>query len=547
MLRELHIAGLGVIEDVTLELSPGLNVLSGETGAGKTMVTVGLALVLGRRGQAGMVRMGAGKGRVEALFEASAVPVAREWSEDGQLVLARTISADGRSSARAGGQLSPLATLAAVGGELVELHGQNQAQRLLAPGAQLAFLDRLAGPEHARTLEAYRRVHARLRRVRGRLERLDAEARTREREKDLLAYQVGEIEGAGLRPGEAASLEAEASRLAHAERIREQLAEAVAAVGAEGAGADALRRAAAAAEEVSALDPSATELARRLSSLSAEATEATADLRAHAEAVDLDPARLEEVRERLAALRSLERKYGEGESGVLAYLEEARERLAGLRGEDDERAALVAESQSLEARATELAGALTDARRKAAPGLGAAIEGELRALGMEGASLEVRLRPEESLGPDGGEGAMFHFAAGPAQPPQPLARVASGGELSRTMLACRTVLADLDDVPTLVFDEVDAGIGGRAGLAVGRRLVRLARSRQVLVVTHLPQIACFADRHFRVTKDAGLARVTALEGPARVEELSRMLSGLPTEEAASHAEQLLAEAARETA
>jgi DNA repair protein RecN (Recombination protein N) len=546
MLRELHIAGLGVIDDVTLELSPGLNVLSGETGAGKTMVTVGLALVLGRRAQAGMVRAGAGKGRVEALFEASAVPAAREWSEDGQLVLARTISADGRSSARAGGQLAPMATLAGVGGELVELHGQNQAQRLLAPDAQLAFLDRFAGREHGETLEAYRAVHAGLRSVRGRLERLDAEARMREREKDLLVYQVGEIERAGLMPGEAAALEAEASRLAHAERIRERLAEAIAAVGDEGSGADALHRAVAAAQEVAALDPRASELAERLASLAAEATEAGADLRAHTEAVELDPDRLEEVRDRLAVLRSLERKYGEGEAGVLAYLEEARERLAGLRGEDDERAGLAAESQTLEARASELAGALSDARRKAAPGLAAAIEAELGALGMEGAGLEVRLSPVDPLGPDGGEGVVFLFSAGPAQPPQPLARVASGGELSRTMLACRTVLADLDRVPTLIFDEVDAGIGGLAGLAVGRRLARLARSRQVLVVTHLPQIACFADRHFRVVKEAGSARVSALEGPTRVEELSRMLSGMPTEEAASHAEQLLAEAARET-
>lgn len=545
MLRELHISGLGVIEDVTVELAPGLNVLTGETGAGKTMVTVGLALALGRRAKSGLVRAASGKAGVEALFDASTVPAAADWAEDGQLVLARSISSDGRSTARAGGQLAPVSTLAELGVQLVEIHGQHQTQRLLTSAAQLAFLDRFVGAGHLRTVGAYRSAYARLRALTSRLERLATKEREREREKDLLAYQVGEIEAAGLAPGEVGALQTEESRLTHAERIRERAAEAVASLADDGGGADRLRLAAVALEEVAALDAGAADLGRRGGSLAAEAADLAEGLRAYAETVELDPARLDHVRDRLAAIRSLERKYGEGEEGILGYLDDARRRLETLEGAGEERDRLAAEADSLHQEARRLAAAVSDGRRQAAPRLATAMEVELHGLGMEGAGLEVRLMPEEDLGPDGTEGAAFLFSGGERQEPQPLSRVASGGELSRAMLACRTVLADLDDVPTLVFDEVDAGIGGRAGVAVGRRLARLARSRQVLVVTHLPQIACFADRHLSVTKEAGTARVADLQDDERVEELSRMLSGLPTEEAATHAEQLLAEAARE--
>jgi DNA repair protein RecN (Recombination protein N) len=546
MLRELHISGLGVIEDVTLELAPGLNVLTGETGAGKTMVTVGLALVLGRRAQAGLVRQGASKAGVEALFEAPP-SAASEWAEDGQVVLARGISADGRSSARAGGQIAALATLADLGAQFVEVHGQHQTQRLLSPASQLAFLDRFAGTAHLEAAVRFREAYGGLRSLRSRLGALEADDREREREKDLLAYQVREIEAAAIAPGEIDALESESSRLSHAERIRERVSESVASLAEEGGGADRVRAVAAALQEVASLDADAGDLARRSGSLAAEAADLAEGLRAYGETVELDPVRLEQVRDRLAAIRSLERKYGDGEDGILRYLQEARGRLEALEGAGEERDRLHAEVEALESRARSLATSMSDGRREAAPRLAAAVEGELHGLGMEGARLEVRLAPDEELGPDGFESVTFLFSGGTGQPPQPLSRVASGGELSRTMLACRTVLADLDDVATLVFDEVDAGIGGRAGVAVGRRLARLARRRQVLVVTHLPQIACFADRHFRVTKEDGTARVTALEGGDRVEELSRMLSGLPTEEAATHAEQLLAEAAREKA
>jgi DNA repair protein RecN (Recombination protein N) len=546
VLLELHISGLGVISDLDLELHPGLNVLTGETGAGKTMVTVGLALALGGRASASLVRREAGRVRVEARFDSPATPAAAEWAEDGEIVLARTVSADGRSAARIGGQMVPVSALSALGPDLVEVHGQNHAQRLLSAAEQTSFLDRFAGGEHAAVAREYREAYDRLRRARLRLEELDRETREREREKDLLAYQVREIEAAGVSPGEAGALSAEESRLANAERLSERAATAELAMSADGGAADGLAAAAAALRDAAPVDEEAAGLSVRLTAVAEEAADVAREIRSWRERVRVDPQRLEEVRERLHAIGALERKYGEGEEGVLAYLEQARDRLASLEGTGREREELEAEVGELVARAGTLAAALTAGRRLAAPELGSALEAELHELGMLGATVEVVLRPVPELGAAGADRAELLFSGGPGQAAMPLAKVASGGELSRTMLACRSVMADLDAVPTLVFDEVDAGIGGRAGLAVGRRLARLARSRQVLVVTHLPQIACFADRHVRVAKDSGTATVSALADEERVEEISRMLSGLPeSDAAATHAEELLAQAAAE--
>ncbi len=544
MLLELHIAGLGVIEDLDLELHPGLNVLTGETGAGKTMVTVGLALALGGRASASLVREGAARAGVEARFRSPDTPAATEWTEDGEILLARTVGADARGSARVNGRLAPVSALASLAPELVEVHGQNQAQRLLAAAEQTAFLDRFAGSDHVRMVELHREVFERLRRARRRLGELDREEREREREKDLLAYQVREIETASVAPGETEALRAEESRLANADRLMDRARAVERALSAEGGAADALAAAAASLRDAAAVDPEAEVLADRLTAVADEAAELARDARDWRERVRADPARLAEVNERLQALSQLERKYGEGEQGVLAYLEDARTRLAALEGAAEERAGLESEVAELGAQAAGLAAALTGTRTSVAPRLAAAVEAELHELGMAGASVQVALRASAEAGQLGAERAELLFSGGPGQAPLPLGKGASGGELSRTMLACRSVLADLDRVPTLVFDEVDAGIGGRAGLAVGRRLARLAATRQVIVVTHLPQIACFADRHIRVEKDGGTATVEVLDDDERVAEISRMLSGLPESDvAASHAEELLAQAA----
>lgn len=545
MLRELHISGLGVIEDLDLEFDPRLNVLTGETGAGKTMITVGLALCLGQRGSATMIRSGVGSARVQARFDATVTGDPGGWAEDGEVLLARTVGADGKSAARIGGQLAPISALVQLASHLVEMHGQHQGLKFLSAAAQTEFLDRFAGAEHLARVRSFRDIRGRLQAARARLEEITALARERERDMDLLAYQIREIESTGVRPGELAGLEGEEARLAHAERLLGYAVSAEDVLSAEGRGVDSVLTVAAALREASSLDPKAEELADRSAALAEEASDLARDLRRYREGLVLDPARLEEVRERVAALRALERKYGEGEEGILAYLVEARDRFSSLACTDEERIGLEESVEELGATTANAAAGLTRVRAEAGPRLAAAIEAELRELGMEGVTVDVERHPLAEPGSTGAERVELLFSGGPGQIQLPLSKVASGGELSRTMLACRSVMVDLDDVPTLVFDEVDAGIGGKAAVAVGKRLAALAGSRQVLVVTHLPQIASFADRHIRVEKASGRATATLLEGSERVAELSRMLSGLPESEAAAiHAEELLAEASK---
>jgi DNA repair protein RecN (Recombination protein N) len=543
VLRELHISGLGVIADLELELAPGLNVLTGETGAGKTMVTVGLLLALGERGSASLVRDDASAARVQARFDAT--DDTAEWAEDGEVILARSIARDGRSTARIGGQLATASALAELGAGLVEHHGQGQTQRLLAPAAQTAFLDRFAGDAHLVALGTYRETYERLRGTRTELEAMLEAARGRERELDLLAYQVNEIESVGPRVGETEELTAEEARLSHVERLIEQASAAEQALTGEEGIADAVAGLASVLEAVAELDPTAVEIAGRARGMAVETSELARDVRAYGEALLADPERLQVVRERIAALKQLQRKYGPSDADVSAFLAEASERLRTLAGADDRIAELEADVATLTTQTDDRAAVVTAGRAHASRSLEEAVGAELEELGMPGAAFEIRLVTADEPGPWGVERAELWFSPSAGQPARTLAKAASGGELSRVMLACRSVLADLDEVGTLVFDEIDAGIGGQAGLAVGRRLARLAAGRQVLVVTHLPQIACFADRHLRVTKDGGTASVDLLDGQDRAEELSRMLAGLAgSESAVSHAEELLEEADR---
>ena len=545
MLRELHISGLGVIEDLDLELHPGLNVLTGETGTGKTMVTVGLQLALGRRGGTSLVRAGAPAAKVQARFDAPPAATSAGWAEDGEVLLARTVTAEGRSTARVSGQLAPVSALTGLAGELVEVHGQHEGQKLLSTVAQTRFLDRFAGGEHLDAVEDLRVEHGRLREATAALAELDERERDRERQMDLLAYQVREIETAAPRAGETDQLKLEAARLDHAGRLLERASSAERSLAAEDGAADALGAASAELRAAGEVDPGAEELAARAFELSAAATELAVEVRGYRERLELDPTRLQEVRERIDALDALRRKYGNGEEEVLAFGDRARKSLDALAGVEQERERAAAEVAERTERVGALATVVSDGRARAVPELSQALQRELGELGMEGASIEVTLVPNPELTSGGAEHAAFVFSGGPGQPAQPLAKVASGGELSRTMLACRSVLVDLDDVPTLIFDEVDAGIGGQAGVAVGRRLANLALGRQVVVVTHLPQIASFADRHIRVRKDDGTASIEVLDDAQRVEELSRMLAGLPgSDAAAAHAEELLSEAGR---
>ncbi len=541
MLRELHISGLGVIDDLDLDLHPGLNVLTGETGAGKTMVTVGLALALGVRADSSLVRSGAKAARVQARFDAS--QSAADWAEDGEVLLARSVGVDGKSAARVGGQLATASMLADLGASLVEVHGQHQAQRLLSSATQTGFLDRFAGDAHLVAIAAYRDTWERWRDARQALDALATATRERERELDLLAYQVREIEAVDPQEGETDRLTADEARLAHVERLLERAAEAEATLSGETSVGDALAAAANALADAARLDAAAEGLAERARSLSAELAELARDIRDYREALSADPDRLQAIRERLSALKALQRKYGATEAEVLAFLEASASRVATLATADERLSELTEEADRLQTELHERAAVLTRGRTEAAPALATALERELRQLGMPGATIRVELEPSPELGTAGAERVELRLSPSPGQKAASLAKTASGGELSRTMLACRSVMADLDDVPTLVFDEVDAGIGGEAGLAVGRRLANLAGGRQVLVVTHLPQIACFADRHILVEKGSGTASVRVLSDDERVHELSRMLAGLTGSDGAiTHAEELLATA-----
>jgi len=568
MLAELRIRDLGVIDDARLEVSAGLNVLTGETGAGKTMVVDALALLLGGRADPGAVRAGRPAALVEGrlrtgddLQVAAALASADVTDEDGEVVVARQVLVEGRSRAQLQGRMATVAAVAEVVRPLVEVHGQHEFQDLLRPGVQRDLLDRFAGDPVLAPRAAFAAGWRRLRTVTRELDDLATRAREREREIDLLRHQLEEIDAAQVRVGESAELAAEAERLENAEALQQAAALAHQLLeGDEDAGAvTALGAAARAVHGPGGHDRALGELAERAQALAAEVGDLASSLRAYAEAVLVDPARLEAVNLRMARLRDLERKYGDDEAAVLAFAGEAARRLAELEGGTLRSEALEAEAAELRRDLAGTGAALTEARQEAADRLAEAIRVELADLAMPSATVVVAVEQDlDDAGlevggrclaatEDGLDRVDFRLAAHPGAPLRPLGRAASGGELSRVMLALRVVLAGVDRTPTLVFDEVDAGVGGRTAAAVGRRLALLARRHQVLVVTHLPQIAAHADRHFTVEKrsadGATSTDVRLLDDAGRVGELSRMLAGMEGSGLAqAHAEELLAAA-----
>jgi DNA repair protein RecN (Recombination protein N) len=568
MLAELRIRDLGVIDDAHLEVSAGLNVLTGETGAGKTMVVDALALLLGGRADPGAVRAGRPAALVEGRLQAgddpevkAALAAAGVSDEDGEVVVARQVLVEGRSRAQLQGRMATVAAVADVVRPLVEVHGQHEFQDLLRPGTQRDLLDRYAGEAVLGPRAAFAAGWRRLRAVTRELDDLTTRAREREREIDLLRHQLEEIDAAHVRVGESAELAAEAERLANAEALQQAAALAHQLLeGDEDAGAaTALGSAAKAVHGPGGHDRALGELAERAQALAAEVGDLASSLRAYAEAVLVDPARLEEVNQRTALLRDLERKYGDDEAAVLDFAAQAADRLAELEGGSLRSEALEGEAARLRQELAATGATLTAARREAAARLGEALRVELADLAMPSARVEVAVEqdPDQgglevdghrlAAGEDGLDRVDLRLAAHPGAPLRPLGRAASGGELSRVMLALRVVLAGVDRTPTLVFDEVDAGVGGRTAAAVGRRLAELARRHQVLVVTHLPQIAAHADRHFTVDKrsadEVTSTELRLLDDAGRVGELSRMLAGMEGSGLAqAHAEELLAAA-----
>lgn len=562
MVEEVTIRGLGVIDEAVLELSPGFNVLTGETGAGKTMVVTSLGLLFGGRADPQRVRPGADRASVEGRIvvapdgkAAARVEEAGGELDDGTLIVTRTVSAEGRSRAHLGGRSVPVSMLITIADDLVAVHGQSDQQRLLQPGRQRAALDRYAGAAIDKPLRAYGAAYQRHRQVTALLDELTTRSRERAQEADLLRFGLEEIEKVDPKGGEDAELAADEERLGHADALRTAATTAHEALlgdpGAAVAAADAVGLLGAARNALEAVrdhDQVLAALADRVAEANYLVSDVGTELAAYAESVEADPARLAVVQERRAALTALTRKYGETVADVLAWAQRSAQRLTELDGDDERIDELRAEHTELTERLGELAGELTAVRQDAAERFSAAVTEELTALAMPHARIVAAVTQTGEFGPYGVDEVELRLAAHPGAPPLPLHKGASGGELSRVMLAIEVVFAGADPVPTFVFDEVDAGVGGKAAVEIGRRLARLARSAQVIVVTHLPQVAAFADQHLVVEKsnDGTVTRsgVTALDQDGRVRELSRMLAGLEDSELGrAHAEELLALAA----
>ncbi|HEU4488104.1 MAG TPA: DNA repair protein RecN [Actinomycetota bacterium] len=548
MLTELLVEGVGVIERAELSFDEGSCALTGETGAGKTLVVAAVALLLGERADRTLVRTGAPRALVEGRFSlARAHPVvdrlaAQELLDDSpqteaDVVLSRVISPEGRSRARVNGRLVPLAALAQIGSELVEIAGQSEHGRINGAREQRRLLDFFAG-----TVSVADEVAAAVRRsaaLKGRLDEAHAGARARARELDVLEFEVAEIDAAGIEEGELDHLHAQTVRLELAEKVSSSLHGAVEYLRGEGGAVEKTSAAQSAVAGAKDRDQVFASVAERLGSCAVELEDIAQELRALT--LEPDPEALEQAHLRKATVARLLRKYGQDEGEVLAYLERARARAEELRATDASLTQLEEEHKAALEEAQRRSSVLAAARRVAAPELAAAVEHELAALALEGARFGVVIEPCE-LGEGGTERVSFELAANPSEVPRPISKVASGGELARIALALHLVVRR-SETQTMIFDEVDAGVGGQAALAVGRALAELGRNggAQVLLVTHLPQVAAFADSHYRVVSSPEGAKVTRVEAEERVAELSRMLAGLPqSERAQEHAQELLA-------
>jgi DNA repair protein RecN (Recombination protein N) len=532
-LLELSVRDLALIDRLRLELEAGLNVLTGETGAGKSLVIDALGLALGARADTTLVRHGAEAARVEALFDRLPEP----------LIATREVSAGGRSTARLDDQAATAARLAETVGPLVEIHGQHEQSRLLDERWQRELLDAFGG--HADLRAAMGRAVERWHENRDALSDLALDPRAVERRLELLRHEVEEIGGARLRAGEADELRARLDLARHGEAIARGAEAIRASLDGEGSGArEALAGGLREARAVARVDPRFEAVATRLAGLEAELDDAASEVRRLADGVDHDAAALLAAEERLSRIYSLERRYGDDEAAVIGHGERAVAEIDRLEGLAGERTRREAEEARLLADVASAAGALSGRRREAAERLGIAGDEALRSLGFRAGAFSVEVgrraagsdEPAIELDGDavafdttGADEVVFRFAPNPGEPPRPLARIASGGELSRVALAIKQVLAAADRTPTLVFDEVDAGIGGRTADPVGRSLWALARSHQVLVVTHLPQIAAHADAHFRISKrerdGRTVTEIERLDREGRIVELAAMLGG----------------------
>jgi DNA repair protein RecN (Recombination protein N) len=551
MLRELRIRNFAVVENVTVPFAPGFNVLTGETGAGKSILVDALLLVRGARAQSDVIRGDADAATVEAVFAVDEGPAAAVLEEaglapeDGDVVVRRELSRAGRHRAFVNDSPVTVALLERLGDALVHVHGQHEHQRLLEPAYQLELLDRFGDADTLR--ERFAALFVKQREARADLERRRGAGRDRAQREDLLRFQVSELDAAQLRPGEDEDLRTERRRLQHAERFAAGLEEVGTLLRDDPASAAArLARAARVLSDLGRIDPAFAAPVELLEAARINTDEALNAVRSLRDTIVFEPGRLEAIDARLDALARLARKYGDSAEAMLRFRAEAAAELERLErheevlGEDERRLA------ELEAEMLGAARELGATRRKAADMLAPAVQRELRQLGMERATFEAAIvdLALEDIGARGAERAEFRFSGNAGEPPRPLARIASGGELARTMLALQVVLLAYERAPTMVFDEVDAGIGGRAATAVGDKLAAVGAGRQALCVTHLASIASVADHHLRVVKTVRAGRTRAavdvVAGEARIAEIARMLSGEASSAAAlAHARTLL--------
>ena len=551
MLEILRIENFALIESIEIEFLPGFNVLTGETGAGKSILVGALNLVLGARASSDTVRQGADKARVEAVFRLNqpAPRLARLLEDadvpldEGTLYLARVVKADGRSRAYAGGRMVPVHLLAAIGDELVDLHGQHEHQSLLHADCQLDLLDAFGGlEEEARQLAGQ---VTELRNAERELTALEQDDREMARQMDYLRHAAGEIAEAALEPGEEEQLRARRNLITNAEAVRNLAAAVYAALyeNESGAATDLVGHAERELEELTELDARFQEFATRLTE-ARDGIEAVAQgVRSAAEEVEYDPDELEALNQRLALLGNLKRKYGDTLEEILAFQADAQQRADAYSRRDERLAALRAERDKLHQEAATAARALRGARKRAAENLDKQVAATLQELGMKGARFSTSFE-EGELTSRGLDRVAFLLSANPGEPLKALKQVASGGEVSRIMLALKAVFAHADRIPTLVFDEIDAGVGGAVARKVAAKVAALGLSHQVLCITHIPQIAAGASAHFTVQKRSVKGRtsteVYSVRTEARVREVARLLDGTVSEVSLEHARELLA-------
>jgi DNA repair protein RecN (Recombination protein N) len=571
MLRRLAIANFAIIERAEIDVEPGFNVLTGETGAGKSILIDAVEVALGGRASTDYVRSGSEGASVEVTFDLSSLPAVSQCLEamgatarvDHLLTLGREMTAAGRSTGRINGRVASAGSIREVTQHIVDLHGQHEHQSLLKPERHLDFLDSFGGGPVQGQRRLVEAAHAQLQRVRAEMDALAGDAGQRQRQLELLRFQLEEIDRAALRPGEEAAIEEERRILGSIERLRNLLGGAYSSMTEPGEGpslAELAGQVAAAVGEAARIDPGLEELNRALIDLSYQVQDSTRELRRHLERLQPDPARLEELERRLDSLAGLRRKYGPTLEDVLAYRERASQELDRIIAGESTVRRLEAEREQISRELGEHAGSLSSLRVGVARDLERRMEEQLRDLAMDAVVFRVSIEQEEAAAgvPVGGsrlacsargvDRVEFLISPNPGEPARPLARIASGGELSRIMLALKALVAEADGVPTVIFDEIDVGVGGSAALAVGRKLALVAASRQVLCVTHLAPIACLADTHLRIFKEVREGRtvtlVERLDDAARVEEIARMLAGTRQSPITMrHAEAMLADAA----